>query len=255
MHAGKTFSIKNNLSCHILHTDSLPVPVKIFVEHRNNSRVSLASDHIIIRLPHHISGEDKNKRIREHIAWAQKQLQQKDHYRHKQRTPGYYQQLRLRIMETDFTLQLHTIETGRNRISYRGDQIIHIFLLKGLPEKKQVTEIQRLLIKFAEKYCLPYITQRTHHFNALHFREKIEKVRLNHTTSKWGSCSAKRHIMFSTKLLLLPLAVIDYVIIHELAHLKELNHSDRFWSEVQSAMPDYKKWDRWLTKNGMNYDY
>ena len=243
------------MSEHILHIDSLPVPVKIYVEQRNNSRVSLASECVIIRLPRHLPAEEKNQRVREHIDWAKRQLQQKDHYRHKTRTRADYHEKTLRLCEVDFRVELQPIASGRNRLNNRNDQVIRLFLLDSLDERQAVAEIQRLLIKFAERYFTGHITQRTEHFNSIYFGEALGKVRLNHTVSKWGSCSPKRDIMFSTKLLLLPLAVIDYVIVHELAHLREMNHSPRFWAEVQRAMPDYKKWDRWLTRHGGEYHF
>lgn len=239
----------------IIHTDSLPVPVKVYVENRNNSRISMASEHIIIRLPMHISNEEKNKRVKEHIEWAKKQLQQKNYYQHKEKNTAHYQNKVLRICEVDFRIILFPAEGGRNKLSYKQDQIIHIFLRSDLDQNISVAEIRRLLIKFSEKYFLNHVVLRVQHFNSLFFHEKIEKIRLNHTVSKWGSCTAKRNIMFSTKLLLLPLPVIDYVIVHELAHLKEMNHSDKFWIEVERVLPDYKKWDRWLSKNGAAFDF
>ena len=243
------------MSCHILHTDTLPVPVKVYVEKRHNSRVSLASEHIIVRLPMHLPGEEKNRQLKEYIEWAQAQLKKKNYYQHKERGIAYYQNKVLRICETDFKIEIFEISDARNKLNYRNDEIIRIFLKKAQEEKTAVQEIRRLLIKFTEKYFTAHIAKRTHHFNDLFFREKIAKVRLNHTVSKWGSCSHQRNIMFSTKLLLLPLPVIDYVIVHELAHLKEMNHSDKFWNEVQQAMPEYKKWDRWLTRRGAEYDF
>lgn len=243
------------MSEHILHISSLPVPVKIVVERRNNSRVSLASEYVIIRLPLHIPADEKNRRVREHVEWAERQLEKKDHYRHKTRTHADYHDKVIRLCEVDFRVEIQAIASGRNRLNYRNDQVLRIFLADSLGDKKTVSEIQRLLIRFAEKYFTGHITQRTEHFNSIYFGEALGKVRLNHTVSKWGSCSSKRDIMFSTKLLLLPLAVIDYVIVHELAHLKEMNHSPRFWAEVERAMPDYKKWDRWLTRHGGEYHF
>jgi predicted metal-dependent hydrolase len=60
-------------------------------------------------------------------------------------------------------------------------------------------------------------------------------------SSKWGSCSNKGELIFSIRLALKPLWIINYVIIHELCHLEELNHSKRFWQLVSKHFPDYKK--------------
>jgi predicted metal-dependent hydrolase len=73
---------------------------------------------------------------------------------------------------------------------------------------------------------------------------------LKNNQSNWGSCSSKRNINLSSRLLFAPEKVLDYVIVHELSHLKEMNHSKKFWDIVASVMPDYKKMETWLSKNG-----
>lgn len=73
-------------------------------------------------------------------------------------------------------------------------------------------------------------------------------VRDQHT--RWGSCSSKRNLNFSWRLALAPLHILDYVILHELAHTKHMNHSKQFWSLVEELMPAYKDAENWLTKNG-----
>ena len=66
-------------------------------------------------------------------------------------------------------------------------------------------------------------------------------VRIKNVKTIWGSCSSKKNLKFNFKLFFLPEALIDYVFVHELAHLKHMNHSKAFWSEVEKQIPDYKK--------------
>ena len=70
---------------------------------------------------------------------------------------------------------------------------------------------------------------------------------MNH---RFGSCSSKRNINIAYRLLFAPREVFRYVCLHELAHLKEMNHSKRFWSLVAGAMPDYKGHEKWLRDSG-----
>lgn len=64
--------------------------------------------------------------------------------------------------------------------------------------------------------------------------------------SRWGSCSAKGNVRLNWRLVMAPPEVLDYVVVHELAHLKELNHSPRFWRAVEEALPQFRESRRWL---------
>ena len=68
--------------------------------------------------------------------------------------------------------------------------------------------------------------------------------------SRWGSCSSKGNLNFNYLLLLAPPEVLDYVVVHELCHRKEMNHSPGFWAEVERVMPDYRIQKQWLKDNG-----
>lgn len=74
-------------------------------------------------------------------------------------------------------------------------------------------------------------------------------IRISHATRRWGSCSTRGTLCFSWRLILVPLEIIDYVIVHELAHLIHHNHSKRFWDTVGTVMPDYRERKNWLKIN------
>lgn len=238
------------MSVNIYNTENLPVPVKIIVESRNSSRVSLGKNEIIVRLPKHISVLAKEKTVKQFLIWAKQQILEKDYYKEKQQTIDYYQNRTVKIYDNEFKIELAFLNSGRNKLSYRGGNMLKIYLVEQQPTQKKIAEIQRFLLRFTEKYFLAAIQKRTLYWNDFYFKEKIEKIDIKHTISRWGSCSASRKISFATKLLLLPPPVIDYVIVHELAHLKEMNHSPKFWKQVENAMPDYKTHRNWLKENG-----
>lgn len=76
------------------------------------------------------------------------------------------------------------------------------------------------------------------------------KLTLRDTRSRWGSCSAQGDLMYSWRLIMAPPQVLDYVAAHEVAHLAEMNHSDRFWAVVDRLFPDHAACRRWLRTNG-----
>lgn len=78
---------------------------------------------------------------------------------------------------------------------------------------------------------------------------KYNKIKLSDAQKRWGSCSAKGNLNFSWRLIMAPLRVIDYVVVHELAHLEEKNHSKRFWNKIKIMLPDYEQYKDWLKEN------
>ena len=76
------------------------------------------------------------------------------------------------------------------------------------------------------------------------------RITIRHQKTRWGSCSAKGNLNFNCLLMLTPREVQDYVLVHELAHLAEMNHSPRFWAIVENMLPDYKEQRKWLRTEG-----
>ena len=71
--------------------------------------------------------------------------------------------------------------------------------------------------------------------------------------TRWGSCSSKGTISYSWRLILMPEEIQDYVVVHELCHLHEMNHSKEFWEWVSHIIPDYEKRRKWLKEHGGEY--
>ena len=97
--------------------------------------------------------------------------------------------------------------------------------------------------------ALVLIPQRVAHFAPL-VDVTYGRITIRNQHSRWGSCSAKGNLNFNCLLMLTPPEVLDYVVVHELCHRKELNHSQRFWAEVERVMPDYRVYKKWLKENG-----
>ncbi len=78
-------------------------------------------------------------------------------------------------------------------------------------------------------------------------------IRITSAQTRWGSCSGENNLAFSFRLIMAPQAVIDYVIIHELMHIKEKNHSSQFWKLIETVMPEYKLHRHWLKAHGHKF--
>ena len=78
-------------------------------------------------------------------------------------------------------------------------------------------------------------------------------VTIREQKTRWGSCSVKGNLNFNWKLVLMPSEILDYVVVHELAHRIQMNHSAAFWAEVGKILPDYRERRQWLKVNGQKY--
>ena len=102
--------------------------------------------------------------------------------------------------------------------------------------------------KLADK-ALQHIPKRVSYY-AKQIGVTYEKITIRNQKTRWGSCSSKGNLNFNCLLMLTPPEVIDYVIVHELCHRKEMNHSRVFWAEVEKVIPNYKEQVKWLKENG-----
>ncbi|MFA5322570.1 MAG: SprT family zinc-dependent metalloprotease [Smithella sp.] len=103
-------------------------------------------------------------------------------------------------------------------------------------------------VSWYKKKAREYINQRVDFFSRM-LKLRHESLKITSAQSRWGSCSSDNNLAFSFRLIMAPSAVIDYVIVHELTHIREKNHSPNFWQGVESVMPEYKMHRRWLKDN------
>lgn len=102
--------------------------------------------------------------------------------------------------------------------------------------------------KLADK-ALDYIPGRVKYYADI-IGVTYGKITIRNQKTRWGSCSSKGNLNFNCLLMLMPPEVIDYVVVHELCHRKQMNHSKAFWKEVEKILPNYKDSVGWLKKEG-----
>lgn len=115
--------------------------------------------------------------------------------------------------------------------------------------KERETAIREGLTKWYKNEAFRVFKERTLHYSRI-LELYPDNIRVKEQKSIWGSCSFKGNINFNWRLIMAPLAVLDYVVVHELCHLTHRNHSRNFWQLVEQIMPDYKTRRKWLKDNG-----
>ncbi len=172
----------------------------------------------------------------------------------------------------------HAVEFARKNTRWLQRQILRAppewrngsdIFLRGSPERLEVVpngngfhvafagarlqvaseaEARRIIEKHLRDLASEELVPRTLELARQHDLE-VRSVQIRNQRSRWGSCSARRTLSLNWRLIQTPEFVRDYIIIHELMHLREMNHSSRFWAHVAAACPDYAEAERWLRKN------
>lgn len=143
--------------------------------------------------------------------------------------------------------------------SHLSDWLVEIYLkrkadwiLQGLKRFQQNNNFKTAGDKRAryQKYQAQagrFINERVEIFNQL-YNYSYKRISIRNQKTRWGSCSKKGNLNFNYRLLFLPKELADYIVVHELCHLKEFNHSRQFWSLVEQTVPDHKQLRRRLKK-------
>jgi predicted metal-dependent hydrolase len=121
--------------------------------------------------------------------------------------------------------------------------------LKKKFENKNILKQSRQDFKNKKSAALRLVSERLKHFNAV-YNLKINNIKIKNHASRWGSCSSKGNLNFNYTIINLPQELADYIIVHELCHLKELNHSKKFWDLVAIAIPNWK-----VLRKKLKHDY
>jgi len=148
-----------------------------------------------------------------------------------------------------FTIKVNTSDKiVNNAVIINGQQM----LVKVPPAAYQdgrTVAVRNTLVKWYKKQAGFIIKDRIYLY-ADSIGVKLAKIRIKEQKHRWGSCSGKGNLNFNWHLVMAPISIIDYVIVHELCHLKRLDHSPVFWSLVEAVLPDYQIRRKWLKQYG-----
>lgn len=141
------------------------------------------------------------------------------------------------------------ISEGRKQvfIDHNANIVVPV-IASHLPVEQTV---KRKLIKWYKQRAQDSLEQSViAHAERMNGSRSIPKVKVRDYKRRWGSCDHRGDLSFNWRIVMAPQAVVDYVVVHELAHLQEFNHSKRFWRIVEQEMPDWRMQQQWLSQNG-----
>lgn len=238
----------------LIHIEGVALPVRVSLDLASGHYYSLSARRIILRLP--VTAPEKV--IREYLQvvedWVKHQFEIHPEYREAYLGKQFSDGEILMVGERKYSLALQFKERSTSTARLVGDTIA-LEINEQLNSWQRTRTAKTLLSRIVAKDYQEEISRRVLELNARTFRQPIRSINLKYNHSNWGSCSRQGNVNLSTRLLFAPKSVQDYVILHELAHLIEMNHSDRFWALVERYMPDYRDAEKWLKSNRSKCDF
>lgn len=247
-------SKKANYSDSTLEIEDILIPIRTFYERRRTVRVSLGKNYVILRIPMFIIDQTP-RHLETARVWLVKIKNTKPELLHRYNIQGVETLQRLIILEKD-EYQIHILEEDRKDGELNVEKFAFILKIpREISDYKKRILIRNLLSKIVAGRYKKLVWERLEFWNQQFFKKKIHGLTLRYNSTNWGSCSSTGKINISTRSLLLPMQVFDYILVHELSHLVEMNHSSAFWKVVENVMPDYEACEDWIKKYGSKLDF
>lgn len=226
----------------------------ISIERRRDTRFGLTGKRATLRMPVGVQNDYVRQQLTNLQTWVTGVFEKKPATRQPFEQKIYKTGDLLTVGPRTYRLEVQLEDRATHSAKLIGDTIQLQLSIKSTPHHLQKST-KTLLSRVVAGDYYPEIRRRVLDWNDRTFRQSITSVNLKYNHSNWGSCSSRSNVNLSTRLLFAPEEVQDYVILHELAHLVELNHSNRFWALVEQHMPDYPEKERWLKVNRAACDF
>jgi predicted metal-dependent hydrolase len=193
---------------------------------------------VIVRAPNSVSAKAIEKFVEKHFQWItrKKAIAADKLKKHVAKTfadgESYY-----------FLGQTHKLKiVDDTDLIFRFDKAFYL-------SRSQISNARSIMVSWYANQAKLIIAERVKYYSS------ITGIRRNWLTitnarTRWGSCSSKGNLCFSWRLIMAPIEIIDYVVVHELVHVEIKNHSKAFWKKVESIVPDYRARLKWLKENG-----
>jgi predicted metal-dependent hydrolase len=195
---------------------------------------------IVIMAPYHTPKWEIERFIKEKQSWIVNKISEKEK-QIKETEKAFLSGEKFLYLGEWYPLEIYAFDHKEPplRLSF-GRFIIH---------KDHIEGARDLFIQWYKREAKEKIVGRINDYShRLHLFPK--RIRITNARTRWGSCSRDNRLSFSWRIIMASLTVIDYILIHELVHIREKNHSKKFWATLESILPDYRKHRLWLRENG-----
>lgn len=236
---------------HLMHLEGQPIAYELQRARRRSIGFTITDKGLRVSAPKWITQADIERALQQKSGWiVRKLVEQRERVQKLQAArvawadgcvlPYLGSPLRVRLDDTLAPRQEGRKRAARVPVELETDADEQPFLKLGLLAGADAVQISSAVQGWLQRQARSLFEMRCLHY-AAQMGVQMSSLRLSSAQSRWGSASASGAIRLNWRLIHLPMSVIDYVVVHELAHLREMNHSARFWAIVEAVLPDYER--------------
>ena len=224
----------------IFQYDTETIEVIVTKSNRKSLSIAIQPDgNLLVKAPLQLSDDEILKWIKSKTGWIIRQ-REKVLEQQKVNPPKRYRSgEKFSYMGKEYELEVRISDARAGMVGILADKIV-VF---SKVDSEDVVE--RILNSWYVEQAKIWIPKRVRFF-AGQMGERYKNITIKNQKKRWGSCSSDRNLNFNWRLIMMPEEITDYVVVHELCHLKQMNHSKAFWDEVEKVLPDYKMRKKWL---------
>ena len=216
-----------------------PIPQIIRSRRKTIALVIQPNGELLIRAPKRATKRQINAMLTQHADWIAKKQAQMREAKEKFAPHQFIEGEGFLYLGKSYPLHITGAKKTTLRLWGKNFQIA----------KSAQAHAEQLFTAWYKKEARKIFIERVE-FYAKKYDFDYAKLKLSSARTRWGSCSSNGNINLTWRLVMAPLEIVDYVVVHELSHLREHNHSKAFWAQVEAILPDYKSRRKWLKEHG-----
>ncbi|MBF7097414.1 M48 family metallopeptidase [Alkalibacter mobilis] len=216
---------------------------------RKTAEIKIDSKGVItLTVPHHIDDARINKMISDKIHWIINKKSLIVEKNRKIKPVNFQQGDQLNFLGNKYTLNICGVKSNKSRIDFVEEKIV----FEGPICDRKI--IKDELVKWYKIQGREIISSRVG-FYSKYFDHIPTEIKVKEQKKRWGSCTYDNKLLFNWRIIMAPMEIIDYIVVHEMSHMKHKNHSRDFWCEVNRVYPEYKNCKDWLKENYMELSF
>lgn len=229
---GPSFNQEEEVRYHVVRSERRRRTIAISIERDGR---------VVVRAPAKTPSDLLHQFMRDKSGWIRKKVLQIHHQQIHARPRAFVSGETFLYLGETYPLRVTQHQDGLSPLTFSEGEF---WLNEDFKENGK-----ELFVAWYKKEAESVIRERVTHYKEVMGIPFVDQ-RITSARYQWGGCYSNRRVTFSWRIVLAPLPVIDYVVVHELAHLKERNHSHKFWKLVETILPDYRVRRQWLKRNG-----